>query len=100
MERMIALAQACRRFTFPLFISTFLLFSSSIDGCSTNPATGERQINLVGEQQEIAMGKQASQQVDSTMGLFADPGLQEYIASIGKRLASVSERPNLPWKYQ
>lgn len=97
---MMMLAHVWRRLAFPLFISTFLIFSSSLNGCSTNPATGQRQLNLVGEQQEIAMGKQASQEVDSTMGLYPDQGLQQYVASLGKRLAGVSERPNLPWKYQ
>ena len=100
MKGMIALAQAWRRFAFPLFASIFLVVSSTINGCSTNPATGKRQLNLVGEQQEIAMGRQASQEVDSSMGLYPDQGLQTYVGSIGKRLAGVSERPSLPWKFQ
>ena len=32
-----------------------------ISGCATNPATGKRQIMLVGEAQEIAMGQEADQ---------------------------------------
>ena len=97
---MIVPVQVFRWLAFTVFLSAFVLASSSLHGCSTNPATGEKQLNLVGEQQEIAMGKEASQQVDSSMGLYQDAGLQKYIASLGKRLASVSERPNLPWKFQ
>ncbi len=100
MKSMIVPVQACRWLAFTVFLSAFLLASSSLHGCSTNPATGEKQLNLVGEQQEIAMGKEASQQVDSSMGLYQDAGLQNYVASLGKRLAAVSERPNLPWKFQ
>jgi predicted Zn-dependent protease len=100
MKIMRTLKETCQRIAVPLFLSSFLFVSSSLNGCSTNPATGERQLNLVGEQQEIAMGKQASQEVDSSMGLYQDQALQSYVASIGKRLAAVSERPGLPWKYQ
>jgi predicted Zn-dependent protease len=68
--------------------------------CATNPATGKRQINLMSESQEISQGQQASAQVDKEMGIYKDPNLAEYIDGVGKRLASVSERPNLPWHYQ
>ena len=71
-----------------------------LTACATNPATGKRQINLMSESQEISEGQQASAQVDKEMGIYKDPNLAEYINGIGKRLASVSERPTLPWHYQ
>ncbi|RPH37529.1 peptidase M48 [bacterium] len=100
MKTVAALALTCRRMTLPFLLSTFLLFDLSVNGCSTNPATGERQLNLVGEQQEIAMGKQADQEVVASMGLYPDQALQKYVADLGAKLAASSERPNLPWKYQ
>src|SRR5205085_186044 len=69
-------------------------------GCATNPATGKRQINLMSESQEISEGQQASVDVEKEMGIYRDPNLEEYIDGIGKKLASVSERPTLPWHYQ
>jgi len=84
----------------PFILSTFLLLDLSFNGCSTNPATGKSHLNLIGEQQEIAMGQQADKDIVASMGLYPDEGLQKYVASLGKKLASVSERPNLPWKYQ
>lgn len=68
--------------------------------CSTNPATGKRQLALVGEEQEIAMGRQAAQQAAQAIGLYQDDQLQAYVSRLGKRLAADSERPNLPWSFQ
>ena len=67
--------------------------------CATNPATGKRQFNLMSEAQEISAGQEADAQVKKEMGLYSDGNLQEYISSIGMKLAQASERPNLPWHY-
>jgi predicted Zn-dependent protease len=67
--------------------------------CATNPATGKRQFNLMSEAQEISAGQEADAQVKKEMGLYNDPNLQEYVSSIGLKLAQLSERPNLPWHY-
>ena len=69
-------------------------------GCAVNPATGERQLSLIGEQQEIQMGREADQQVQSSLGLVDNEGLQRYVSDIGKRLAASSERPDLPWSFE
>ncbi len=68
--------------------------------CATNPATGKRQVMLVSESQEIAMGKEADQEAVATYGLYGDPKVQSYVADLGRRLAAASERPNLPWSFQ
>lgn len=68
--------------------------------CSTNPATGKRQLAMVGEEQEIAMGREAAQQVAQSIGLYQDDELQAYVSRLGKQLAAASERPNLPWSFQ
>jgi predicted Zn-dependent protease len=67
--------------------------------CVRNPATGKRQFSLVSEQQEIAMGKEAAQEVQQTMAKYPDPKVQAYVEQIGKRMAAASERPNLPWSF-
>lgn len=68
--------------------------------CAVNPATGEREFSLIGEQQEIEMGREADQQVSASLGLVDDPELQRYVSDIGLRLAASSERPNLPWAFK
>jgi predicted Zn-dependent protease len=68
--------------------------------CSVNPATGKQQLNIVSEQQEIEMGREADQQVVAQMGLYDDAEAQNYVARLGKALAAKSERPNLPWSFK
>lgn len=69
--------------------------------CSVNPATGERQLALIGEDQEIEMGRQASEQVEHTLGLYeGERGLRQYVDRIGQSMAQISERPDLPWSFE
>src|SRR5258706_9626560 len=70
-----------------------------IAACATNPATGKRQIMLVGEAQEIAMGNQADQEVASSLALYPDDALQAYVAGLAKTLPARGERPGLPWTF-
>ena len=68
--------------------------------CATNPATGRRQLMLVSEAQEIAMGKQADQEAVAAYGLYPDPKVQAYVDQLGKRLSAATERPSLPWSFK
>jgi predicted Zn-dependent protease len=69
-------------------------------GCARNPATGQNELMLVSESQEIQMGQQADSGVIQSIGLYPDPALQSYIGDLGKKLAATSERPNLPWTFR
>jgi predicted Zn-dependent protease len=73
--------------------------TSLLAACSTNPVTGRREISLVSENQEVAMGQEAAQQVEASLGLVKDDQLQAYVRRIGTELAKQSERPNLPWRF-
>ena len=68
-------------------------------GCATNPATGKREFSLMSEAQEIQIGQQQDAEVRREMGVYSDRALQEYVSTIGLKLAHVSERPNLPWHF-
>src|SRR5690242_13854518 len=67
--------------------------------CATNPATGQRQLSFMSEEKEIALGQENDAQVRQEMGSYDDRALQEYVTTIGMKLAQVSERPNLPWHF-
>jgi len=81
------------------FRITAALALAAASACATNPVTGEREISLVSESQEIQMGQQAAQSVEATLGLVDDPALQDYVRGIGAALAASSERPHLPWRF-
>lgn len=67
--------------------------------CSTNPATGRRQLNLYSQEQELALGQQYHQQVVQQIGPYEDRELQAYVDRLGRELAARSERPDLPWHF-
>ncbi len=68
-------------------------------GCAVNQATGQRQLMLISEQQEIAMGKEAHGQILASMGVYPDDQAQAYVSALGQELAALSERPDLPWTF-
>ncbi len=85
------------RTRFPLSLA---LVAALAWACATNPATGRRQLSLVSEQQEIAMGREGAQEASAALGLYDNRGLGTYVNTIGQRLAASAERTNLPWSFQ
>jgi predicted Zn-dependent protease len=67
--------------------------------CALNPATGKRQLSLIGEQQEVEMGKEADPTIRRAFGTYDDDELQDYVQQVGRKLAAVSERPDLDWSF-
>jgi predicted Zn-dependent protease len=83
------------------FIRVVLLVAALAPcGCVLNPATGERQLALVSEAQEIRMGRETDPQIAASLGVYDDPELQAYVQRLGETLAALSERPNLPWTFR
>ena len=70
-------------------------------GCAVNPVTGEHQISLVTAEQEVTIGRQQYLPAQQAQGgpYIIDPELQRYVASVGKKLAAVSDRSNLPYEF-
>ncbi len=86
----------------PRHLRTFLLLflvTATAAGCARNPVTGQLQVALMTEAQEIQMGGTAAVEVERTIGLVDDPALQAYIQELGERMAQESERPALPWTF-
>lgn len=79
--------------------ASWLSMALLLAACAVNPATGKRQLSLIGEAQEIQMGREAAASVQTTVGLVDDQRLQEYVAAIGRQEAAISERPSLPWEF-
>ncbi|HVG12512.1 MAG TPA: M48 family metalloprotease [Flavisolibacter sp.] len=81
----------------------FGFFSASlviINSCATNPVTGKRQVVLMSEEQELAMGKEADPQIVAQYGLYQDAGLQSFITQKGKEMVAVSHRPNISYEFR
>ena len=70
-----------------------------IAACTMNPATGERQLTLMSEGQEIQIGAQTHPEVLASFGAYDDPGWQAYIQELGSKIAATSERSDLNWTF-
>jgi predicted Zn-dependent protease len=86
-------------FLYPMIVCAFAV-SLLLPACATNPATGERHLNLFSESREIQMGREADEQISASLGLYPDEELAAYVEDLGLRLAANSERPNLPWTFR
>jgi predicted Zn-dependent protease len=75
------------------------LCAGALTACATNPATGRRELSLVPQGQEIAMGQQGAKAAAAEMGIYQDSALQRYVSGLGMAIAKSSERPDLPWSY-
>ena len=75
----------------------FGLFSFS---CATNPVSGKRELMLLGEAQEIRLGKKTDAQIVKTYGVYDDPKLTAYIQDLGQRMGRLSHRPNLRFEFK
>jgi len=74
----------------------FLLSSS----CAVNPVSGGPELMLLSESEEIQLGKQTDVQVRKQYGVYEDHKLNAYLSDLCQRLAKVSHRPNLPYKFE
>jgi predicted Zn-dependent protease len=70
-----------------------------IAACTMNPATGERQLTLMSEAQEIQIGAQTHPEVLASYGAYDDPEWQAYIQELGAEIAATCERPDLNWTF-
>ncbi len=68
--------------------------------CAVNPVTGKRQMVMMSEAQEIAMGKEADPQIVAFFGLYEDPVLQNFINEKGQEMAAISHRPSLAYEFK
>lgn len=71
-----------------------------LGACAVNPVTGERELTLISERQEIEIGRDADQDITRSLGLHEDDAWQEYVQELGERMARESERPDLPWTFR
>lgn len=75
------------------------IVSGCLAGCATNPVTGEANFVLVTEQQELALGRRADQDVKKQYALYDINRLQEYVSEVGQRLARNSHRSGLEYRF-
>lgn len=85
------------RFFFLLVLLPGLL---ALHGCAVNPVTGKKDFVMMSEGQELAMGRQASAQINQQMPMVDSPALQSYVQRVGEGLARKSHRSDLEYHFR
>ncbi|MBE8715845.1 peptidase M48 [Cellvibrio sp. KB43] len=82
-----------------LLIAALVVTGAS--GCAVNPVTGKQQLMFSSQEQDIATGAQHYQPSQQSQGgqYVVDPQLTSYVNQVGKKLAAVSDNPNLPYEF-
>jgi predicted Zn-dependent protease len=84
-----------------LWLTTMTTASVVVTGCAVNPVTGQQQLMLVSEAQEIDIDrKQSPHQFSTDYGVTQDRNLNNYINNVGKNLAARSHRPRMPYSFR
>jgi len=66
--------------------------------CAVNPITGEEELMLISEDQDVQIGREYAPEVEKQLGgKIKNEALQNYIDSVGQRIARISHRPD--WQY-
>ncbi|HQW03736.1 MAG TPA: peptidase M48, partial [Saprospiraceae bacterium] len=77
-------------------LSSLLIFM----GCAINPVSGKKQVSLMSEQQEIALGAESDPQIIAEFGLYDNAPIQSFINARGQEMAAISHRPNLKFQFR
>lgn len=79
-----------------IVLFTLLVF---LPGCRVNPATGRKQLVVISEKQEIAMGRKAAGGLEKHFGgKVPSIQLQDYVRSVGRKVAEVADR-KVPYEF-
>ncbi len=75
-------------------LCTALLFS----GCATT-GINKGQINLIGTEEEVQMGKELSAEVEKEYTIYKNSEVAAYVQSVGDKVARVSDRTDIEYHF-
>ncbi|HYG33830.1 MAG TPA: M48 family metallopeptidase [Clostridia bacterium] len=72
-----------------------------LQGCSTVPVTGRKQLNFVSADQEMQLGLSSFEQLKKETPVSKDPALNALVQRVGKQVAEVASKdlPNAQWEF-
>jgi len=86
-----------------LSLAAFTALALAVYACAVNPVTGRSELSLVSfsPEEEVTLGAKAyGPAVQQQGGFYRDNALEEYVQGVGMRLARVSHRPDLSYRYR
>jgi predicted Zn-dependent protease len=78
-----------------IYISLFYL-----TGCAIHPVTLEKELMIVSEEKEIAIGEKSDPYILQQYGYYDDPVLQDYINRVGQKLVKVCRRRDVAYRFK
>lgn len=69
-------------------------------GCRSAPVTGRRQLMLMPEGQEIALGREAFEETLTKEPPSQDTRLSDIVNRVGQRIAAVAKRSDYSWEFR
>jgi predicted Zn-dependent protease len=80
--------------------SALLLLAALAVSCAINPVTGKKELSLISEEGEIALGKETDAQIQQQYGIYNDPALTSYVTAVGQKMVPITHRPNLSYTFR
>jgi len=80
-----------------LIVGAFLFVI--LAGCAQNPVSGKHDFVMLSEDSELAIGRTNHPKIIAQYGRYDDEVLQAYVQSVGERLAAVSHRNDLRYRF-
>ncbi len=77
-----------------------LLILLIIGGCAINPVTGKKELMILSEEGEKALGLQSDPGIIASYGLYEDEQMQQFINEKGKQMGAISHRPELDYQFR
>lgn len=68
--------------------------------CAVNPVSGKKQLVLMSEKQEIAMGAASDPEIMGFFGAYDDPALQSFINDKGQEMVKASHRSKIDYEFK
>lgn len=68
--------------------------------CAVNPVSGKQELMLLSEKDEMNLGHETDFQIAQQYGVYEDPKLTAYLQDICQRLAKISHRPQLTYRFK
>jgi predicted Zn-dependent protease len=84
------------------FLIPFLLTAiavGGIAGCAVNPVSGAPDVVFMTESKEIQLGYTNDSKIRKQYGVYGNPELQTYVEQVGQKLAALSHRPGLKYRF-
>ena len=81
-------------------VALLFVLVAFVTSCAVNPVTGERELTLLSESQEVALGSDADPSIVAQYGELNDPEILAYVQGIGERMVPVSHRPDLDFTFR